>query len=91
MINSYYRGHEIILNEKEWIYKDNKKPVKFYPYREYGKCGKENNKNDHDACISNLPGVINACCGHGTEEGYIQFENGVIIRGKFKIEDSEVL
>ncbi|MFW6242880.1 MAG: hypothetical protein ACOC2W_01865 [bacterium] len=39
-----------------------------------------------DACFPNLPGVSNACCGHGKRKGYIQFENGVIVRGYFTIE-----
>lgn len=33
-----------------------------------------------DACLGMLPGVANACCGHGTREGYIQFTNGVTLR-----------
>lgn len=35
-----------------------------------------------DACLGLLPGVANACCGHGTRaESYIQFTNGVTVRG----------
>lgn len=41
----------------------------------------------HDFCVTNLGGVVNACCGHGVEEGYIQFDNGVIVRGMFTIEN----
>jgi len=37
-------------------------------------------KDGHDPCIANLQGVRNACCGHGGW-GYVQFENGIIIRG----------
>ena len=37
----------------------------------------------HDPCIRNLPGVKNACCGHGGE-GYAEFENGVVLRGTFE-------
>lgn len=33
----------------------------------------------HDQCIKNLPGVKNACCGHGEQPGYIQFEDGTYI------------
>jgi hypothetical protein len=47
-------------------------------------CG-EFPSEDHDSCIKNLPGVSNACCGHGGE-GYIMFNDGRMIRGKFKIE-----
>ena len=43
------------------------------------RCGEMPTEEGHDACIANLPGVRNACCGHGVEEGYIQFfaEDGV--------------
>jgi hypothetical protein len=37
----------------------------------------------HDPCIADLPGVQNACCGHGGE-GYIQFTDGRIVRCRFK-------
>lgn len=37
----------------------------------------------HDPCIANLPGVKFACCGHGIKEGYVAFENGLVIRGEF--------
>jgi hypothetical protein len=45
------------------------------------KCGKLPTKEGHDACLGTLPGVIDACCGHGVREAYIIFENGVTIRG----------
>jgi hypothetical protein len=40
--------------------------------------------NDHEAdkCLGTLPGVKNACCGHGVKElAYICFNNGLIIEG----------
>lgn len=40
----------------------------------------------HDPCIANLPGVEQACCGHGFGHAYIKFENGPIIRGTFSPE-----
>lgn len=40
--------------------------------------------NGHDPCISELPGVIHACCGHGEEQGYVVFENGITLRGQFE-------
>jgi len=83
---SFHRGHEIIVDNELWLYKDNNKPVKLDPNRKCNKCKKENTLEDHDPCLAGLPGVINACCGHGTDEGYIQFKNGITIRGKFKIE-----
>lgn len=43
-------------------------------------CGKNVSKKGHDACIADLPGVRNACCGHGRiVDAYIAFENGKII------------
>lgn len=43
-------------------------------------CKKYTTKDGHDPCIPNLPGVKNACCGHGEpDRGYIQFENGLCI------------
>lgn len=49
------------------------------------KCNKCVTEDGHDPCITNLPGVEYACCGHGLKEGYIAFKNGVIIRGNFKV------
>lgn len=40
----------------------------------------------HDPCIANLPGITDACCGHGKRKGYLAFENGIVIRGHFDIE-----
>jgi hypothetical protein len=31
---------------------------------------------DPDPCLGKLPGVANACCGHGVKPGYVCFENG---------------
>ncbi len=33
--------------------------------------------DDPDPCLGSLPGVQLACCGHGSGQGYIIFENGV--------------
>lgn len=35
--------------------------------------------NGHDPCIANLPGLINACCGHGVACGYAIFEDREMI------------
>jgi hypothetical protein len=49
------------------------------------KCGAEKpTEAGHDPCIANLPGVRNACCGHGDDSmSYVQFLNGTSIHGKF--------
>lgn len=47
-------------------------------------CGlNPNDYNGHDPCMANLPGVRNACCGHGKDDAYVEFEDGRIIYGKF--------
>jgi hypothetical protein len=54
------------------------------------KCGAESpDENGHDPCISNLPGVKFACCGHGRGPGYVSFTDGRIIRGVFDVPDPE--
>ena len=47
-------------------------------------CGRFRTEEGHDPCIANLPGVLAACCGHGVEEGYVKFSNGLVIRGKWE-------
>jgi len=42
-----------------------------------GFCGLDRTPEGHDGCIGTLPGVMNACCGHGdTEMAYVQYEDG---------------
>jgi hypothetical protein len=60
---------------------DNETPVTVP--RKCPRCNQYPTSDDHDPCIANLPGVEFACCGHGTDEGYIKFENGIVIRGNF--------
>jgi len=52
--------------------------------RDCPKCGRKKGRNKDgyqvvDPCFGKLPGVISACCGHETGEGYIIFENNVQI------------
>jgi hypothetical protein len=45
-------------------------------------CKQARTADGHDPCITNLPGVRYACCGHGGHgqtSGYLYFENGVRI------------
>ncbi len=37
---------------------------------------------DNDPCIEALPGIKYACCGHGSGNGYLFFENGIVVRFK---------
>jgi hypothetical protein len=39
-------------------------------------CGERPTPDGHDPCIANLPGVRNACCGHGELwRAYVQFDD----------------
>jgi hypothetical protein len=69
-----------------WVYEDTKEPLpatggKVRP------CKKCDNvmplgEGEHDLCLGILPGVDNACCGHGVRErSYIRFTNGVAVKG----------
>lgn len=87
---SKLRGHEIYEDENGvWRFCDNDKPtVETWHERPCGECGLYGNSNDGlpDPCLGMLPGVTNACCGHGNpSESYICFEGGLVIRG-FKID-----
>ena len=33
--------------------------------RACGHCGREYGESLHDPCLGTLPGVVDACCGHG--------------------------
>ncbi len=80
---SYHNGNKIHWNDstKKWYYTDGKNIDK---YRKCPKCSELPTKKGHDACLANLPDVKNACCGHGVEDGYIQFKDGTYIRFKLK-------
>lgn len=69
-------------------YKDNCQLVSDAPFRPCARCGHYPNEDGDDHCIKNLGRVINACCGHGTHDGYIMFDDGRTIRGSFTVEPS---
>ncbi len=72
----WHRGHPIIEHDGAWYYADNGQPVAGPP-RECGECGQPNTPEGHDACLGTLPGVMNACCGHGDiGDAYVQFPDG---------------
>jgi len=83
LITYNHKGRMAYYDGVHWRYKDDNCIVP--EDTRCAKCGALSNKNGHDACIGTLGNVLNACCGHG-EEGYIQFDNGVTIRGIFTIE-----
>lgn len=67
-------------------YCDNNEIVGESPYRPCAKCGHYPTEEGDDYCLQHLGNVMNACCGHGTNKGYIQFDNGIRISGYFEIE-----
>lgn len=77
------RGHEMVRDNNQWRYVDTGELVSAtWKDRPCGHCGRHATADGHDPCIASLPGVRNACCGHGNqEESYIQFENGFTVRG----------
>ena len=91
MVRSHFRGYPIIFINDEWLYEDTKTKAGFgREVRSCKKCGLSfdgSNNGDPDPCLGNLPGVNNACCGHGIkEEAYVRFKNGIVIKGFTKIE-----
>lgn len=88
-----HRGHPILWDEltQVWRYRDNKKPTSgVHIDRPCSYCGRAAGRDEPDPCIGYLPGVSNACCGHGVpEEAYIQFNNGVTVRGALNFEKRE--
>jgi len=86
---SYLRGDLIEKNEKgEFIYSDTKEPViGNYQDRPCGKCGEYRTKEGHDPCLGELPGLMNACCGHGIDtSAYAQYLNGSTVNGEEALE-----
>lgn len=71
-------------------YTDNDMKVSESPWRPCARCGQYPTQDGDDCCLQHLGNVMNACCGHGNGKGYIQFDNGVTIRGYFEIEYSEI-
>ena len=67
MITAYYRGYKLVYNMEalQWHYEDDKSI--FDNSRPCKKCGRMPTKDDHDACLGHLDGVVSACCGHGIE------------------------
>lgn len=73
---SRWRGHEIVCDEADlWRYCDTAQPVPENPSRDCGRCGQPPTAKGHDACLGEIPGAANACCGHGIQaDAYVQRE-----------------
>lgn len=77
-----WRGHKIYESGGAWYYLADDVPVADEPNPVCGFCERANTDKGHDWCISDLPDVRNACCGHGNRhEAYAVFNNGTRISG----------
>ncbi len=79
-------GWELSLSEEpgHWVYEDTGTQAGYgFEQRRCRRCGSGLNvAGKADPCLGRLPGVDNACCGHGDpEHAYIRFTNGVTIEG----------
>lgn len=82
-MSNYWRGHEIEFVNDQWVYSVNKKPVKENPSIYCGHCGRSPTIEGHDGCLGTIPGIKNACCGHGiTDQAYVQFFDDIRISGE---------
>lgn len=77
------RGHAIYFDGREFRFSDNhQSTVETWKDRPCGHCGLNNTPEGHDGCLGTLPGVSNACCGHGVDRAaYIQYTDGTEVRG----------
>ena len=75
-IYGYARGHRIDFDETDlvWRYADTGELFDLDHERPCTLCHKLPTPEGYDACLGELPGVLNACCGHGVEDGYIHYE-----------------
>jgi hypothetical protein len=78
------RGHAIYLDGDVWRYADTDEPTaETHHERGCGHCGLRTGNDGHDPCLGELPGVMNACCGHGRpEDAYLQRSSGDTVSGE---------
>jgi len=76
-----WRGHPITERLLGlWVYCDTGIAVAECPDRVCGHCRLPNQPDGHDACLGNIPGVMNACCGHGDPDmAYCQLSDGRLV------------
>ena len=78
---SIWYGYEIEMVGEEWVFTDTGQ-FTVNSNRPCGYCHKYKTIEGHDACLGTLPGVKNACCGHGKiTDAYVQKLNDEIIQG----------
>ena len=73
---SHKRGHEIYYDKTSGTWRYVKEDISILLFnKRCVRCEKLPAK-DHDACLGDLAGVTDACCGHGVKEPYFVLENG---------------
>lgn len=80
-VSAMLRGYRAVCVDNVWRWEDTGERVSEHTDRPCGHCGKDNTPEGHDGCLGTLPGVMNACCGHGDiGSAYVQFIDGRCIR-----------
>ncbi len=84
----YVRGHVVVYDEelRQWRYKDTGEIAtrRGCVERECLQCHKMPTAEGYDACLGYLPGVNDACCGHGVHLGYIRWDGAKRMTCYFK-------
>ena len=81
-----WRGHSV-SEGLPWVYSDTGSSVTDDIDRPCGSCGLANTPEGYDGCLGFLPGVENACCGHGDEgDAYIVLVGGERLAGAAAIQ-----
>jgi len=85
---AYHNGHAIWFDAEinSWKYVSDNTKLDKDRMRACPMCGKSPNHKGHDYCVSDLPHVANACCGHKISKCYAVLENGKRIEAKDSIE-----
>lgn len=92
MFGDAWRGNVMVLRDGAWQYEADGEVVANDPDRSCGRCERPNTPEGHDACLGTLPGVRNACCGHGvTTKAYAQLDDGRRLSGGAALEFFESL
>jgi hypothetical protein len=82
-VRSTWRGHTIVFKGGAWWFEDTDEPVLGDKRGDCGHCNGHRTIEGHDWCLGTLPGVMNACCGHGElGEAYVQMPDGTITQGQ---------